>query len=143
VARLAAALRLEPGNTRVHNNLGVIAYEQGHLPAAYKYLDYARQIEDHMEQFEPETRNHLAVVLSSMGKIEESWEEFQRAGKHERAEFEVWYNMGRAYVEVGKPDRGVSYLRQAFQANPQHPMCTSCWARPTCCAAMLRCTPKR
>jgi tetratricopeptide (TPR) repeat protein len=121
VARLGAALRLEPGNIRVHNNLGVIAYEQGHLPAAYKYLDFARQIEDHMEQIEPETRNHLAVVLSAMGKIEESWEEFQRAGNHERAEFEVWYNLGRAYIEVGKPDRGVAYLRQAFQANPQHP----------------------
>jgi tetratricopeptide (TPR) repeat protein len=121
VARLGAALRLEPGNTRIHNNLGVIAYEQGHLPAAYKYLDFARQIEDHNEQIEPETRNHLAVVLSAMGKIEESWEEFQRAGKHERAEFEVWYNLGRAFIEVGKPDRGVSYLRQAFQANPQHP----------------------
>jgi tetratricopeptide (TPR) repeat protein len=121
VSRLGAALRLEPGNTRVHNNLGVIAYEQGHLPAAYKYLNFARQIENHVEQIEPETRNHLAVVLSAMGKIDESWEEFQRAGNHERAEFEVWYNLGRAYIEVGKPDRGVAYLRRAFQANPQHP----------------------
>jgi tetratricopeptide (TPR) repeat protein len=121
VARLGAALRMEPGNTRVHNNLGVIAYEQGHLPAAYKYLNYARQIEDHNEQVEPETRNHLAVVLSAMGNIDESWQEFQRAGNHERAEFEVWYNLGRAYIEIGKPDRGVNYLRKAFQANPQHP----------------------
>jgi tetratricopeptide (TPR) repeat protein len=31
VARLGAAMRLEPGNTRIHNNLGVLAYQQGNL----------------------------------------------------------------------------------------------------------------
>jgi tetratricopeptide (TPR) repeat protein len=61
------------------------------------------------------------VVLSAMGKIEESWEEFQSAGSHERAEFEVWYNVGRAFIEAGKADKGVSYLKRAYQANPQHP----------------------
>lgn len=120
LARLAAAMRVEPGNARVLNNLGVMAYQQGHLPAAHKYLVLARQIEDHAGQREPITHAHLGVVLSAMGRVDESWEEFQRAGGHESAEFEVWYNLGRAYIGAGRPDRGMDYMRRAFQANPQH-----------------------
>ncbi|HEX8833407.1 MAG TPA: tetratricopeptide repeat protein [Abditibacteriaceae bacterium] len=120
VGRLAAAMRLEPGNAKVHNNLGVLAYGQGQLAAAYKHLEIARQIEDFLEQPDPITFNHLGVVLSAMGRNEEGMQEFQKAGGHERAEFEVWYNLGRAYIEHGKPDKGVEYLRRAFQANPNH-----------------------
>lgn len=120
IARLAAAMRLEPGNARVYANLGVLAYQQNNLPGAFRYLDLARQIEDFMEQPEAMTHNHLGVVLSAMGKLEESWEEFGRAGGHERAEFEVWYNVGRANIEAGRADKGVEFLKRAFQFNPQH-----------------------
>jgi len=118
VARLAAALRMDPGNARVHNNLGVLAYTQGHMMAALKHLEIARDIENFTEHPEPVTFSHLGVVLSAMGRNQESLEEFQRAGAHERAELEVWYNLGRAYIEHGKPDRGVEFLRRAFQADP-------------------------
>ncbi len=120
VARLAAAMRIEPGNARVLNNLGVLAYQQAHLPTAFKYFDLAHQIEEHAAQHEAITHAHLGVVLSAMGRVDESWQHFQRAGGHESAEFEVWYNLGRAYIEAGKPDKGVDYMRRAFQANPQH-----------------------
>ena len=121
VSRLAAAMRLEPGNARVHNNLGVLAYGQGQLRMALHHLELARQIEEYVEQPEPATFNHLGVVLSALGENEKSLEHFQHAGGHERAEFEVWYNLGRAFIEHGKPDKGVEYLRRAFQANPNHP----------------------
>jgi tetratricopeptide (TPR) repeat protein len=121
VVRLGAAMRLEPGNARVHNNLGVLAYGQGQLQAAFQHIDLARQIEEFIEQPEPVTFNHLGVVLSAMGRSDDSLQEFQRAGSDDRAEFEVWYNLGRAYIEHGKPDKGVDYLRRAFQANQNHP----------------------
>lgn len=118
-ARLYASLRLDPSHTRVLNNLGVLAYEQGNLQTALKYLEIARQIEEYMERPEPVTMNHLGVVLSALGRLDESMQRFQRAGAHERAEFEVFYNLGRAYIEHGRAESGVEYLRHAFQLNPQ------------------------
>jgi tetratricopeptide (TPR) repeat protein len=121
VSRLYAALRMDPSHTRVLNNLGVLAYEQGQLDTAYTYLDTARQIEEFMERPDPVTSNHLGVVLSAMGRLDEGMTRFQRAGGHERAEFEVYYNLGRAYIEHGKPEAGVEHLRHAFQLNPHSP----------------------
>lgn len=121
ISRLNAALRIDPSHTRVLNNLGVLAYEQGELELAFKYLDSARQIEEGIEQPDPVTSNHLGVVLSAMGRLDEGMTRFQRAGSHERAEFEVYYNLGRAYIEHGKPEAGVEYLRHAFQLNPNAP----------------------
>jgi superkiller protein 3 len=121
VQRLGAALRIQPGHTRVLNNLGVLAYEQGRYSPAVHYLSMAWQIEEYLHGYEPAIANHLGVALSSQGRLEEGLEHLQQAGSHERAEFEMYYNLGRAYVERGMPDRGVEYLKQAFQLNPQHP----------------------
>ena len=121
VSRLYAAMRMDPSHTRVLNNLGVMAYEQGQLPLAYRFLDTARQIEEFTERPDPVTSNHLGVVLSAMGRLDEGMTRFQRAGSHERAEFEVYYNLGRAYIEHGKPEAGVEHLRHAFQLNPNAP----------------------
>lgn len=120
VARLSAALRMEPGHTRVRNNLGVLAYQQGQYALAAKYLDSAVQIEEYMVQPDPITVNNLGVVYSISGRIDDSFELFQRAGKSEHAEFEVYYNLGRACIEHGRPEEGVQFLRSAFAMNPAH-----------------------
>lgn len=121
VAHLAAALRVEPAHTRVLNNLGVLAYQQGHYPLAVKYLETAHEIEEFVKHPEPATYNHLGVALAAVGRLDESLEQFQHAGTHERAEFEIFYNLGRAFIEHGKPQRGVEYLRKAFLLNPNQP----------------------
>lgn len=121
ISRLAAALRLQPGHTHILNNLGVLAYDQGNYSRALYFLEMARGIEEHTGIRDPAISSHLGVALSSTGKLDEGLELLQSAGGQERAEFEVFYNLGRAYIERGSPDRGVEYLRQAFQANPNHP----------------------
>lgn len=120
ITRLKAALRLEPGHPQVLNNLGVLAYRQGRLDVAYKYLDCARQVEEYLELPDPVTWNHLGVVLSALGRLDEGLENFQRAGGAEHAEFEVYYNLGRAFIEHAKPDLGVQYLRQSFTLEPNN-----------------------
>lgn len=117
---LNAAVRIEPGNARVDGNLGVLAYQRGEVGFAYQMLDLARQIEQQASQTEASTHSHLGVVLSSMGRTEDAWREFGLASGHEHADFEVWFNLGRAYIESGKPDRGVGFLRRAFAIEPQN-----------------------
>ena len=118
---LNMAVRIEPANARVDSNLGILAFERGEIPTAFKYLDIARQIEESSSSAEPATHNHLGIILSSLGRNDEAWREFGIASGHTHADFEVWYNLGRAYIEAGKTERGVSYLRKAFSLDPQHP----------------------
>jgi len=119
-ARLRAALRLEPGNSAVLNNIAVLAYRGGNLGAAHRALETAHSIEEFLGRPEPITSNHLGVVLSAMGRYEDSLTAYQRAGAVEHAEFEVFYNLGRALIEHGRSDLGVPYLRQAFSIEPNN-----------------------
>ncbi|BCM91112.1 beta-barrel assembly-enhancing protease [Abditibacteriota bacterium] len=120
-ARLRAALRLEPGNSAILNNIGVLAYRGGNLKAAYRALETAHSIEEFLGLPDPITNNHLGVVFSALGRMDESLTSFQRAGASEHAEFEVFYNLGRAFIEHGRSDMGVPYLRQAFNIEPNNP----------------------
>ncbi len=120
-ARLRAALRLEPGNSAILNNIGVLAYRGGNLSAAHRALETAHGIEEFIERPDPITNNHLGVILSAMGRMDEGLTSFQRAGAVEHAEFEVYYNLGRAFIEHGRSDMGVPYLRQAFGIEPNNP----------------------
>jgi len=120
-ARLRSALRLEPGNSAVLNNIGVLAYRGGNLGAAQRALETAHAIEEFLGRPDPITSNHLGVVQSAQGRLEESMASYQRAGGMEHAEFEVFYNLGRALIEHGRSDVGVPYLRQAFGIEPNNP----------------------
>ena len=121
VARLRAALKLEPGHTQVLNNLGVLAYRQGDVEAARRYLEVARQIEEFVGRVDAVTWNHLGAVATMQGDLDKGLEYFQRAGGTEHGEFEVYYNLGRSWIEHGKSDVGVPYLRQAFAIEPNNP----------------------
>ena len=120
IGRWMAALNIEPGHARVLNNLGALACEQGKFEVAYKYLELASQIENFTGQIEPSRLSNLGVVLAARGETEMAQECFAHAGQHERAEFEVFYNLGRAHIEWGKPDKGIEALRHAFARNAQH-----------------------
>ncbi len=120
IARWMAALQIEPGHARVLNNLGALACEQGKFEVAHKYLELASQIENFTGQIEPSRLSNLGVVLAARGESELAQECFAHAGQHERAEFEVFYNLGRAHIEWGRPDKGIEALRHAFARNAQH-----------------------
>ncbi|RYX83197.1 tetratricopeptide repeat protein [bacterium] len=119
--RLRAALRLEPDNGVVLNNIAVLAYRGGNIKAAHHALEVAYGIEEFLGQPNPITNNHMGVMLSVMGRMDESLTSFQRAGAAEHSEFEVFYNLGRALIEHGRSDMGVPYLRQAFLIEPNNP----------------------
>ena len=120
VARLRAALRLEPGHLQALNNLGVLALRQGDSAVAWRYLDALRQIEESTGSIDAVTWNHLGAASAAQGDVEKSLEYYQRAGGTEHGEFEVYYNLGRSWIEHGKSDIGVPYLRQAFAIEPNN-----------------------
>ena len=120
VARLRAALRLEPGHIQALNNLGVLALRQGDSVAGERYFDAARHVEEAMGKVDAVTWNHLGAAASAQGDVEKALEHYQRAGGTEHGEFEVYYNLGRSWIEHGKSDIGVPFLRQAFAIEPNN-----------------------
>ena len=120
VARLRAALRLEPGHVQALNNLGVLALRQGDALSAERYMDAVRQVEDFTGTVDAVTWNHLGAAASALGDVEKALEYYQMAGGKEHGEFEVYYNLGRSWIEHGKSDIGVPYLRQAFAIEPNN-----------------------
>ena len=120
VARLRAALRLEPGHVQALNNLGVLALQQGDAAVGGRYLDAVRQVEEATGTVDSVTWNHLGAAASAQGNVEKALEYFQLAGGTEHGEFEVYYNLGRSWIEHGKSDIGVPFLRQAFAIEPNN-----------------------
>ena len=120
VARLHAALRLEPGHRQALNNLGVLALQQNDVEAGARYLDVLKHIEEITETVDAVTWNHLGAAAAAQGDSEKSLEYYQQAGGTEHGEFEVYYNLGRSWIEHGKSDIGVPYLRQAFAIEPNN-----------------------
>jgi len=120
VARLRAALRMEPGHVQALNNLGVLALQQGDAAVGERYLDAVRQVEEATGAVDAVTWNHLGAAASAQGNVENALEYFQQAGGTEHGEFEVYYNLGRSWIEHGKSDIGVPYLRQAFAIEPNN-----------------------
>ncbi len=114
VARLRAALRMEPGHIQALNNLGVLAIQQGDSAVGERYLEAVRAVEEATGSVDAVTWNHLGAAASAQGNVEKALEYFQRAGGTEHGEFEVYYNLGRSWIEHGKSDIGVPFLRQAF-----------------------------
>ena len=120
VARLRAALKLEPGHCQALNNLGVLALQQGDSDAARHYFDVVRHIEESTGSVDSVIWNHLGAAASAQSDVEKALEYFQQAGGTEHGEFEVYYNLGRSWIEHGKSDVGVPYLRQAFAIEPNN-----------------------
>ena len=121
VARLRAALRMEPGHVQALNNLGVLALQQGDSGVGGRYLEAVRQVEEATGTVDAVTWNHLGAAASAQGDVEKALEFYQQAGGTEHGEFEVYYNLGRSWIEHGKSDIGVPYLRQAFAIEPNNP----------------------
>ena len=120
VSRLRAALRMEPGHVQALNNLGVLALQQGDAAVGERYLDAVRQVEESTGTVDAVTWNHLGAAASALGNVEKALEYYQQAGGTEHGEFEVYYNLGRSWIEHGKSDIGVPYLRQAFAIEPNN-----------------------
>ena len=120
VARLRAALRMEPGHVQALNNLGVLALRQGDAQTGERYLDAARQIEEFTGRVDAVTWNHLGAAAAALGDVNKALEFYQQAGGTEHGEFEVYYNLGRSWIEHGKSDVGVPFLRQAFAIEPNN-----------------------
>jgi Flp pilus assembly protein TadD len=111
---LREALRLNPDDADVLNNLGTAVWEQGRAPEAMAY--YLRA-----HQFKPKDfgiLNNLGIALWDQGRPERAITFYRRALEIEPGAFDTQMNLGVALSDLGCFDEALLWLRSAQSLRP-------------------------
>jgi tetratricopeptide (TPR) repeat protein len=111
---LRQALRLNPDDADVLNNLGTAVWEQGRAPEAMAY--YLRAY-----QFKPKDfgiLNNLGIALWDQGRPERAVTFYHRALEIEPGTFDIQMNLGVALSDLGQFDEALIWLRSALALRP-------------------------
>lgn len=144
------ALRLHPGNAKLHGNLGSALLDKGSTDEAIKHLLLAVQkmpayfnayynlgvayerkgrTDDAIAQFQfalnlvpesAETHNNLGSVLLDKGLTDKAIEHLQYALRLDPNLAIAHYNLGNAYRKYGHGDKSVSEWRNALRLEPNN-----------------------
>jgi Tfp pilus assembly protein PilF len=111
---LREALRLNPDDADVLNNLGTAVWEQGRAAEAMAY--YLRA-----HQFNPNDfgiLNNLGIVLWDQGKPDRAATFYRRALELEPDSFDTQMNLGVALSDLAQFDDALVWLRSALALRP-------------------------
>jgi Flp pilus assembly protein TadD len=111
---LREALRFNPDDADVLNNLGTAVWEQGRAPEAMAY--YLRA-----HQFKPNDfgiLNNLGIALWDQGRPERAVTFYRRSLEIEPGSFDTQMNLGVALSDLGCFDEALVWLRSAQALRP-------------------------
>jgi tetratricopeptide (TPR) repeat protein len=148
VAEWEKALRMNPEDAEVHNNLGVALAGTGKYEEAITHYQTALaarpdsadvqnnigralaaqgKIEDAIEHYQKalatapnsaEIHNNLGFALLQKGSVDEAIAQLEKAVALEPKFSEAQYNLGVALAQTGKLDEAIGHYRQALGADP-------------------------
>jgi Flp pilus assembly protein TadD len=108
----ATALKLNPSNAELRNDLGYSYFLQGQLAKAQAEMNLAVEMEPHNSRF----RNNLGLVLGHKGELEAALVEFRKAG----SDADAYYNLAFIHASKEKVDEAKLCFRKAMLADPTH-----------------------
>ena len=111
---LREALRLEPDDADVLNNLGTAIWEQGRSSEATAYYLRAYQFKKH----DFGILNNLGMVLWEQGRPERAVEYYRRALELNPDSFDTQMNLGVSLSDIGRFDDALVWLRSATRMRP-------------------------
>ena len=130
IMEFKAALLLDPSNVNVHNSLGV----------CYGILgDYVKALEEFEETIRIDPEETMALYNAGLANLlmenrDKALEYFLVADGKEEDIFEVAFQIGRLYLETGKPEQGKKNLEKAIRLNPDSGIALRYLGE--CCVAM-------
>jgi tetratricopeptide (TPR) repeat protein len=107
-------LARNPDCWMAHNNLGLLARNQGHNEDAIEHYLEAIQINPN----DWETLNNLGFALAAEGRFDEAIKNYRKAIQVNPDNFGVRYNLGVALTALGQIDEAIESFRKAIQINP-------------------------
>jgi len=111
---LETAIRLDPSNTSIYNNIGVCHGIMGGFEKALGEFEKAVLLNPR----EMACLYNAGLVYLLMGKQEKALEYFHRAERIGKDVFELVFQMGRLYLDMEKPETGKKFLEKATELRP-------------------------
>ncbi len=130
IEEFKAALMLDPSNVNVHNSIGVCYGILGAYEKALKAFEEAIRLDP--DEAMALYNAGLANMLTD--NSEKALEYFLDADRKEEDIFDVAFQTGRLYLEMGKPEQGKKSLEKAVRLNPESGLALRYLGE--CCAAM-------
>ncbi|MEX2616720.1 MAG: tetratricopeptide repeat protein [Alphaproteobacteria bacterium] len=115
-ARFRDVLDVDPDHTSALYFLAVIAYQQGRLPAAHKFVTRAISLLPEMA----DGHNLHGLVLMALGRHDAACAAFRIAIAREPDFAEAENNLGAALEAMGQPGAAAAAYRRATESNPRY-----------------------
>ena len=106
------AMRAEPEDAQTLNNLGFSLYQSGHYRAAIDRLKHAAKLAPTDERI----LNNLALAYCRVGKFEDAYKNFARAG----GELTGRLNTAAMLERLGRDDEAIKYYEAAKRLDPNN-----------------------
>ncbi|MDP2196970.1 MAG: tetratricopeptide repeat protein, partial [Sulfurimicrobium sp.] len=110
------ALQIQPDDAEVHNNLGAILQELGHLNEAEAHCRRALQIKPD----DAKAHNNLGAILHELGRLDEAEACFRQALQINPNYAKAHNNLGITLQDLGRLDEAEPCFKQALQIEPDY-----------------------
>ena len=107
-----SALALNPGSRSAMNNLMVLHDRRGEFAQAEFW---EAQILSHRQR-NPYYHAYLGELASEQGEYEQARRHFQDAIKRKRDDAELYYWLGKVYLDLQEPQLAIRYIQQAVES---------------------------
>jgi tetratricopeptide (TPR) repeat protein len=114
IAALRAALRMDPGDSNNHEDLGIALARSGEIPEAAAEFRAALQ----GDPGRADAHDNLGNALVQMGKSPEAIAEFREALRLRPESAATHYNLAVALQLAGRPAEAADEYREAIRLNP-------------------------
>jgi type IV pilus assembly protein PilF len=116
MASLKEAIQLDPENAQFHNTLGLVYLNLG------RPVDGQAEIQAavHLDKNNPDYHHNLGIALAQQGKFDDAIVAYKKAlsfPTYSTPEV-AYYNMGEAYIRLGKSQEAIESFRAAIQLEP-------------------------
>src|SRR3989304_3219127 len=116
MAALKEALQLDPENAQYHNPLGLVLLNLGRPVDAQAEFQTAIDL----EKTSPDLQHNLGIALAQQNRFDDAIAAYKKAltfPTYTTPEV-AYYNMGEAYIRLGKPLEAPEAFRAAIQLDP-------------------------
>ena len=116
MAALKEALQLDPDNAQYHNTLGLVLLNLGRPVDAQAEFQTAIGL----EKTSPDLQHNLGIALAQQNRFDDAVAAYKKAltfPAYTTPEV-AYYNMGEAFIRLGKPQEAQESFRAAIQLEP-------------------------
>jgi Flp pilus assembly protein TadD len=118
-------VRLGPGDSKAHNNLGVVLFQQGKLGEARREFTEALRLDPGLA----EAHNNLGATLERQGRPAEAQAEFAEALRLMPGYADAHTNLGRVLMRQGALEAARAEFAEAVRLKPDHADAHVCLGR--------------